>query len=143
MSKLLELEITTPEGKLLEDKVSNLVAETEEGELGILYDHAEMRAKLANTAVRFKNESGTEDVYAVLSGVIELADNKITILTNFAERGADIDEAEAEAEAERARAEFQTLSPDAAKQDPHLVLAEARLQRQLLKLKAARLSKTL
>lgn len=143
MSKLLELEITTPEGKLLEAKVTSLVAETEEGEIGILYDHAEMRAKLAHTPVRFKNETGLEDVYAVLGGVIELSNNKITILTSFAEHGANIDEAEAEREAERARAEFQTLNPDAPKQDPQLVLAEAKLQRELLKLKAARLSKSL
>jgi F-type H+-transporting ATPase subunit epsilon len=143
MSKLLELEITTPEGKLLEDKVSSLIAETEEGEVGILYNHAEMRAKLAHSPVRFKTENDAEDVYAVLGGVIELANNKITILTSFAERGADIDEAEAEKQAEHARAEYQTLNPNAAKQEPQLVLAEARLQRELLKLKAARLSKAL
>lgn len=143
MSKLLDFELITPDGKLLEEQVETLIAKTQEGEIGILYDHAELRAKLDNTPVRFKLANGQEDVFAVLGGIIELKNNKITILTNFAERGAEIDEAQANKAAEKAKAEYQTLNTNALKTDSNLILTEANLQRELLRLKTARLSKTI
>ncbi|MBT6843878.1 MAG: ATP synthase F1 subunit epsilon [Candidatus Melainabacteria bacterium] len=143
MSNLLELELITPEGVLLQEKVQNLIAKTEQGEIGILYNHAELRAKLDNTPVRFTLADGKQDIFAVLGGIIELSNNKITILTNFAEQGAHIDEAQAKNEVQKAETEFKLLSPNASKTDSNLIIAEVRLQRELLRLKTARLFKEL
>lgn len=143
MSKLLDLELISPEGIIFKNQVQNLSAKTEEGEIGILYDHAELRAKLDNSPVSFTLADGSKDVFAVLGGIIELSQNKITILTSFAEKGSDIDEAQAKKASERARTEYQTLDPEARKQDSQFILAEANLQRQLLRLKTARLAKSI
>ena len=53
MSKLLEFELITPEGILLKDEIKELVATTETGEVGILYKHANFKAKIGKGPVQY------------------------------------------------------------------------------------------
>ena len=138
-SATFDFELITPEGVLLQEKIQELVANTEAGEVGILVDHADLKSKLLPTAIKFKTADGQIETAAVIGGILEVEKNKVSILTDFAELGKDIDETEADNAAKEAEAKLQTLSPDAKTTDSNLVIAEARLQRELIRFKAAKL----
>ncbi len=143
MSKLLELELITPEGILLKDQVQSLVASTESGEIGILYNHAPLKSTLSKAPVKYTLKDGKQDLVAVLGGILEVANNHITILTDYAEKSTDINEAQAHQAAENAKAAYQTLNANAPTVDTDLLMAEANLQKELLRLKTAQLRKQL
>jgi F-type H+-transporting ATPase subunit epsilon len=136
-----DFELITPEGILLKDKITELVAVTESGEIGILYNHLALKSKLKSAPMRYKKEDGSEDLVAVLGGIIEVQDNKVSVISEFARLGKDINEAEADDRALKAKAELQLLNPEARLSDKDLVIAEARLQKELLLVQTARLQK--
>ena len=140
-SATFDFELITPEGVLLQEKIQELVANTEAGEVGILVNHADLKSKLIPTAIKFKNADGSMETAAVIGGILEVEKNKVSILTDFAELGKDIDEAQANDAAKEAEAKLQTLNPKAKTVDSELVIAEARLQRELIRFKAAKLRK--
>ncbi len=86
MSKLLDFELITPEGILLKNEIKELVATTETGEVGILYNHANFKAKLDTAPVQYTLENGNKDQISVRGGILEVSNNHVTILTDFAER---------------------------------------------------------
>ncbi len=143
MSKLLEFELITPEGILLKNEIKGLVATTDTGEVGILYNHANFKAKLGKAPVQYTLENGSQDLVAVLGGILEVSNNHVTILTDFAEKSADINETQAHKAAEEAKIKFQTLNPAASPTDAELLMAEVNLQKELLRLKTAQLRKQL
>ena len=137
----IQLELVTPEGTLVSESIQELTAMTESGEIGVLKNHAELKSKLVSAPLKYKMADDKFDVVAVLGGVIEVSQNKITVLTDFAQMADDIDEVEAQKEADKARAEIQTQAEGAKDSNPKLTLAEAQLQKELIKLKASRLKK--
>lgn len=141
-SATFDFELITPEGLLLQEKIQELVANTEAGELGILVNHADLKSKLVPTAIKFKDSEGKIETAAVLGGILEVEKNKVSILTDFAELGKNINEAEANNAAKDAEAKIQMLDPNAKVTDKELVLTEAKLQKELIKLKAAQLRKS-
>lgn len=142
MASLLNLELITPDGILLEEPVSQVVAVTEIGEVGILPNHADLKSKLKSAPLRYKNQAGKEDYVAVLGGILEVTKNKVTVITDFAEKSSNINETEAHKAAERAKAEIQTQSTKANRNDRDLLIAETMLQKELLKLQTAQLAKS-
>jgi F-type H+-transporting ATPase subunit epsilon len=134
-------ELITPEGILLKDRVTELVAHTENGEIGILHNHMALKSKLNSAPLRYKREDGTQDLVAVLGGIIEVQDNKVSVISEFARLGKDINEAEADDRALKAKTELQLLSPSAPVSDKDLAIAEARLQKELLLLQTVRMLK--
>ena len=136
-----DFELITPEGILLKDRVTELVAHTENGEIGILHNHMALKSKLKSAPLRYKREDGTQDLVAVLGGIIEVQDNKVSVISEFARLGKDINEAEADDRALKAKTELQLLSPSAPVSDKDLAIAEARLQKELLLLQTVRMLK--
>ncbi len=142
MATLLNLELITPDGILLEEPVSQVVAITEIGEVGILPNHADLKSKLKSAPLRYKNQAGKEGYVAVLGGILEVTKNKVTVITDFAEKSSEINETEAHKAAEIAKAKIQTLNPDANVSDRDLLIAEMQLQKELLKLQTAQMAKS-
>ncbi len=143
-TKTIYFELISPEKQLIGENVSKIVAVTETGEIGILPKHADMVAKLDSAPLRYKSADGIESVVAVLGGVIEVKNNRVTVITDFAMMGADIDEAEAEQSAQKARTELEISNKPKTKEDQkQLALMELKLIRELVKLKAARLHRDL
>ncbi len=140
MSEIV-LELVTPEGILVNEKIKELTAMTESGEIGILKNHAELKSKMVSAPLKYTSWDDKTDVVAVLGGVIEVSKNKVTVLTDYAKKAVDIDEARAQKNAEIAQAEVQTLTDDSKNSNPDLLIAELRLRKEMLKLKAARLQK--
>ncbi len=143
-SKTIYFELISPDKQLIGEDVLRLVAVSETGEIGILPNHADMVAKLGSGPLRYWDSRNIESVVAVLGGVIEVKDNRITVITDFAMMGAEIDEAEAEHAAQKARTELEIRDkPKSSDDQRQLALMELKLIRELVKLKTARLHKDL
>ncbi|MGA1875933.1 MAG: F0F1 ATP synthase subunit epsilon [bacterium] len=85
------LQVITPEGKVWEDSDIDLVVfrtigrEDIGGEIGVLRDHAPLLARTPISSIRYIK--GDQKHYlAVAGGFIEVRDNRVTILSNGAEK---------------------------------------------------------
>ena len=132
-----KFELVTPDQVLLTLDADKLVAKSKTGEFGVLPKHADMVCELDTAPLRYWYR-GQEEFVAVMGGVLEVTDNKVTVITDYAKRGEDIDEARANQEAERAKTELNMLkSKDTNHRD--LLIAEYRLQREMILLQTSKL----
>ena len=87
----LSVEIVTGERIVLqEDNVDMVVAPGAEGALGILPGHAKLISLLASGELKFTRGS-EEEFFAVFGGFIEVANDRVIILADSAERASEID----------------------------------------------------
>ena len=107
----MRLEIITAEREVYSDDVDVLVAPGSEGELGILPHHAPLMTALKPGEIRVRKD-GEEVFMAVSSGVLEVMDNKVTILADTAERSDEIDEARVQEALKRAEERIEMHSSD-------------------------------
>ncbi len=61
-----------------------------EGELGILPGHAKLVTLLSHGEMRIRHQ-GEEEFFAVFGGFLEVADNRVIVLADTAERASEID----------------------------------------------------
>ncbi len=97
----LRLEIVTPEHKVYEKDVNMVVVKGVAGELGILPDHIPLVTPLKVAPVKVKIGNTHENI-AVHGGFMEVRKDKVVILADAAELGADIDISRARLAKERA-----------------------------------------
>jgi len=95
------VEIVAAERRVLEDDVDEIVAPTPDGQIGILPRHAAVLTLLVPGEMRLK-KGDQETVLAIGGGLLEVADNRVTILVDSAERAEEIDIARAEEARRRA-----------------------------------------
>src|SRR4051795_4693752 len=98
----LSVEIVTAERKVMETEADMVIAPGSEGEVGILPRHAPLLTALVPGVMVLKHGS-EEEVLAVSGGFLQVANNRVLILADTAERADELDEQRAQ-EA-RARAE--------------------------------------
>lgn len=104
------------------------------GEMGILPNHAPLLSTLKFGILKVR-QKGTEHVFAIAGGVIEVQPNLITVLADSAENVEEIDVARAEAARQRAEDLLKEGPP--LDTDSYLKL-EAALRRSNLRLEAVR-----
>ncbi|MDP3973887.1 MAG: ATP synthase F1 subunit epsilon [Candidatus Daviesbacteria bacterium] len=108
----LHLKVVTPEKLLVDEEVSQVNVSTEQGEIGILPNHANLMAKLEPGELVIK-KGGKVDTLAVGDGFLQVSDNVLTIMTDLATYAEDIDERAVEEAKKRAeQALEQTLSDE-------------------------------
>jgi F-type H+-transporting ATPase subunit epsilon len=109
--KKLNLKIITPSKILVEEEVEAVFSTTIDGEIGILPDHIPLMTSLGFGVTKFiKNAQPT---YAVtLGGIFQVENNNVTILTDCAELGEEIDLQRAKSAKERAEARLGTGMKD-------------------------------
>lgn len=129
MAKTLLLEVVTPDRRVLSEAVEFFSVKGTDGELGILPEHAPLFTTLAPCLLTYKQD-GQDHVLTVMGGFMSVQADKATVLTEAAEKGAEIDAARAKLAKERAEMEL-------AKQ--HEVHASAALSRALVRLRAVEL----
>ncbi len=89
--KLLHLEIVTP-GKInYSDNVQSFTAPGIEGSFQILPRHASFITSLQVGKVKFVTNDGNEKTYATSGGVVEVHENRISMLAETIEAKEDID----------------------------------------------------
>lgn len=97
----LNLKIVTPEKLIFEGLVDQVNVSTQDGELGILPNHASLMAKIKPGELRVK-KSGKTDVLAVGEGFLQVSNNTLTIMADLAQDVSDIDERAVEEAKKRA-----------------------------------------
>jgi F-type H+-transporting ATPase subunit epsilon len=90
MAEVFQLEIVTPEKKVVDTAAEEVQIPGKNGYLGILPGHAPLITELAVGEITF-HASGGEQKLAVAWGFAEVLPNKVTILAESAERPNEID----------------------------------------------------
>lgn len=136
MAGNFNLKIITPERIVLDTQVQRVTARARDGELSILPNHEPLVTALDIDVMRYEAEGGIEGTAAIIGGVLEVGNKEVTILTDSAELGVEIDEARARQSRERAEAEKMQ------KQDKlDTYKAELALARAIARLKAVEIAK--
>src|SRR5699024_4668634 len=105
--KTLTVSVVTPDGPVLEDDFDMVSCKAESGELGIMPGHIPLVAPLSISAIRLKRENDVTRL-AVNDGFLEVQPDKITILSQSAEKPTDIDVDRAKKARERAEQRLQS-----------------------------------
>ncbi len=105
---MLNLEIVTPEKKVLSETVDAVTVPTESGEVGILSNHAPLISTLKAGILSY-TRGGASERMAIAGGFLEVSDNKVSILADTAETAADINVENARAERDAAERELNAL----------------------------------
>jgi F-type H+-transporting ATPase subunit epsilon len=105
MADTFQLEIVTPEKKVVDTTAQEVQIPGKNGYLGILPGHAPLITELAVGEITFRDSSGSnsnEQRLAVAWGFAEVLPDKVTILAESAERPSEIDVARAREAKQRA-----------------------------------------
>jgi len=141
MAGMFTLKIITPERVVLDTAVSQVTATARDGELSILPNHEPLVTALGVAPLKYW-ESGEEKSAAIIGGVLEVANKQtphggdavspkgdhdlvVTILSDAAELGSEIDEARANQAKSRAEAERSQRADKVDTQAAELALARA------------------
>ncbi|MGA8764054.1 MAG: F0F1 ATP synthase subunit epsilon [Candidatus Sulfotelmatobacter sp.] len=90
MADSFQLEIVTPEKKVVDTAAEEVQIPGKSGYLGVLPGHAPLITELAVGEITFRAGASTETL-AVAWGFAEVLPDKVTILAETAERPADVD----------------------------------------------------
>lgn len=123
----LQVELVSPEEVVLETTASMVVARTTDGDIAFQPGHVPFIGVLLPERVRiYCEDEGDTQLIAVHSGFVEVAHDKVAILSDVAELAGDIDVDRANAAADRARASLAD-DPDDEEAAAALRRAEVRL----------------
>ena len=90
----LQLEVVTPERRVLSEPVNSVTVPGRNGEMQILPGHAALISEL-KTGVLAYNQDGTTQQLHVSGGFVEVSDDRVSVLAEIAERPEEIDAARA------------------------------------------------
>ncbi|MXZ80731.1 MAG: F0F1 ATP synthase subunit epsilon [Gammaproteobacteria bacterium] len=82
------------------------------GELGIAPRHAPLIIRLKPGDVRVETENGEQQFFFISGGLLEIQPNMVTVLSDTAMRGEDLDEEAAQAAMKRAEEKLKDTSMD-------------------------------
>ncbi len=124
MSKKLNLKIITPQKVLIEDEAEAVYSKSITGEFGILPDHIPYMTDLDIGVTEYIKDNKKEFV-TTIGGVIQVKGNTVTILSDTAELGEQIDVARAKSAKERAEARLKAGTSDIDVDRAQMALARA------------------
>ncbi len=127
----LHLEIITPERIVLKEDVDQIIAPTANGQITILPNHINLLTSITPGELITKI-GGKDQFLAVMGGFLQIADNNVTILPDFAVLSEEIEIEKAEEAKKRA----QKLMEEKGTTE-EFAEAEALFKRSLLELKVA------
>ncbi len=127
----IHFQIITPEKVVLQDEVDEVIAPTTNGQISILPNHVSLLARVTNGELITK-KADKETLLAVTGGFLEVGNNKVTLLADYAVHSADINVAKAE----EAKARAEKLMAEKTSEED-FVIANSELQKALLELKVA------
>lgn len=128
----MHLKIVTPEKAIFDDEVSEVVATTESGEIGILPEHISLMTQVLPGEVRI-TQGNKQIIMAVGYGLLQVDSNNVILTTDMAERAEEIDEKAAEDARKRAAAALEQKLTD-----EEIASTTALLEKALAQLKVKR-----
>jgi len=130
MAERIQLDVITPERRLLSEAVDAVTVPGMNGEIGILPGHTPLISQL-QTGVLSYTQGTTTHRMLVSGGFVEVNDERVSVLADLAERPDEIDATQARQEreqAEKALGSFSGSEEDMAQMRARLDRANARLQ---------------
>ena len=127
---MLNLEIVTPEKRVLNEKVDTITIPTASGEIGILPSHAPLISALKSGILSYSVGNKTEKI-VISSGFVEITNDKVSVMADVAELSDEINvEAArlAQTEAEKVLAAWGGTEDEFETEVEKLERAQARLQ---------------
>jgi F-type H+-transporting ATPase subunit epsilon len=98
-----EIEIATPERLLAREKAIRAQIPAADGYIGVLPDHAPLLSELGIGAMTYTTPDDHRFSLAVRGGFLEINNNVVRVLTDFAEKGTEIDVSQAEKDLKHAQ----------------------------------------
>src|SRR5207302_9560859 len=129
---MLQLEVVTPERRVLSESVNAVTVPGRGGELGILPGHAPMISEL-QTGVLSYNEDGTIFQLHVSGGFVEVNADRVAVLAEIAEKPEEIDAARARLAREHTEKQLSSWSGT----EEDFEKARAKLERSVVRLRLA------
>ena len=128
---MFELAILSPLGEIFNDSVDEVCLPTDNGEISILSHHISLFSKLSEGILTIK-KGNKKTVIAIIGGFLQVENDSVTILSDYAIKAEDIQTARA-LEAKKRAESFMTDKQSTA----DLIMAERELQKCILELKIA------
>lgn len=91
MADVLRVEVVSAQGITWEGEALSLIARTTEGDLGVLPGHEPFLAALVPCAAEVLTVDGNREVLAIDGGFVSVADNRVSLLSQFAKVAREID----------------------------------------------------
>ena len=109
MADKIQLEVVTPERRVIAEPVEMVTVPGLDGELGILPGHTPLISQLKTGVLTYVQE-GRSSQLLVSGGFIEVRDDHVSVLADLAERPEEIDVATARASRERLEKQLTAFS---------------------------------
>ena len=93
----IKVDVVSAEESIFSGEATFVALPGEAGELGIMPGHTPLITRIKPGSVRVKLTDGSEEFIFVAGGVLEVQPKHVTVLSDTAIRGKDLDEARAEA----------------------------------------------
>ena len=132
MADKIQLEVVTPERRVLAEPVEMVTIPGLGGELGILPGHTPLISQL-KTGVLTYVEDGKSFQLHVSGGFLEVRDDHVSVLAEVAERPEEIDTAQARQARERLEKQLSNWTGS----EEDLAVAQAELERSTVRLQLA------
>ncbi len=91
----IQVEVVSAEESIFSGPAKFVALPGEAGELGILPGHVPLITRIKPGAVRIEKADGEEEFVFVAGGILEVQPKVVTVLSDTAIRGKDLDEAKA------------------------------------------------
>lgn len=135
MAQQLQLEVVTPERRVLSETVDMVTVPGLGGELGILPGHTPLISQLQTGVLSYVQGGNTSQLH-VSGGFMEVKDDQVSVLAEVAERPEEIDAARARLA--REHVEKQLSSWTGTEED--FEVARAKLERSMVRIQLAGLA---
>ena len=93
----IHVDVVSAEASIFSGEAISVVLPGEMGELGILPGHTPLITRVRPGAVEIRKADGTEEFVFIAGGILEVQPKGVTVLSDTAIRGKDLDEAKASA----------------------------------------------
>jgi len=91
VADVLRVEVVSAGGITWEGEALSVIARTTEGDLGVLPGHEPFLAAIVPCAAEILTAAGNREVLALDGGFISVADNRVSVLSQFAKVAKEID----------------------------------------------------
>jgi F-type H+-transporting ATPase subunit epsilon len=132
MADQLQLEVVTPDRRVVSESVNAVTVPGRGGEMGILPGHAPLISEL-QTGVLSYHEDGTVFQLHVSGGFVEVNNDRVAVLAEIAERPEEIDAARARLDRDKAEKELTAWSGS----EEDFEKTQAKLERSIVRLRLA------
>jgi F-type H+-transporting ATPase subunit epsilon len=132
----MDLEIVTPEKTIFKETIDEIALNTADGEIAVLSNHVNLFTKVMPGEVAIKYQKNKEIFMAITGGFLEVSNNKVTLLADYAVRAEDISVDKAVEAQKRAEAVLKKAKENVDAHD--FATAQAELGKAILELHVAR-----